>query len=487
MEKKIRLRYAPSPTGFLHIGNTRTALFNYLLAKHYQGAFILRIEDTDVERNVEGAIASQLDNLRWLGIEPDETIDKPGQYGPYTQLERLQTYAEYANKLLATKKAYYCFCTAAELEASREKQLAQGYASPRYVRRCYRLSEAEVNEKLKNNIPKSIRFFVPDQESYDFNDLVRGPVHFESKDLGDWVIMKSNGIPTYNFAVVIDDILMEISHVVRGEEHISNTPKQLMIYRAFEKEPPIFAHLTLIVNEQHKKLSKRDGHLMQFISQYREIGYLPNAIFNFIALLGWSPLGEEEIFTKEELIKIFDETRLSKSPSMFDVKKLTWMNNLYIKKMSDEEYLAFTKPFLASAYDLTNKANDWLTMLLLIYKKELQYGQEIVALTKPFFVPVTELSSETIGMLNNLNNYQELIVEFRNQVNQLTNWNEISIKEIISMLGKTLNVKGKDLFMPIRIFASHQEHGPELAKVIYLLGKEQVIKNIDNLLNSNEK
>ncbi|AXF95868.1 glutamate--tRNA ligase [Spiroplasma phoeniceum] len=481
MKQKVRLRYAPSPTGFLHIGNTRTALFNYLFAKHYDGVFVLRIEDTDIERNVEGAIASQLDNLSWLGIEPDETIDRPGAYGPYRQLERLELYQKYAQKLLTTKKAYYCFCTPAELEKDREAQLAKGYLSPRYNRKCWQLTSEQIAEKLSKQTPYNLRFFVPYEASYDFNDLVRGPVHFEGKDLGDWVILKSNGIPTYNFAVVIDDMLMEISHVVRGEEHISNTPKQLMIYEAFNAKPPIFAHLTLIVNEQHKKLSKRDSHLMQFISQYRTLGYLPTAIFNFISLLGWSPSGTVEIFSHDELIKIFDETRFSKSPSMFDVKKLTWINNYYLKAMNDEDYLTFVRPFLAESYDLTKKTPEWVNMLLLIYKKELQYGAEIVTLTKPFFEPPTKLSMSTQAVLTELSGYEEMITSFKTALSQLPVWDEPNIKQLISKMGEQYAMKGKNLFMPIRIFTSHQEHGPELAKVIYLLGKEQVINNITKL------
>ncbi|AGM24746.1 glutamate--tRNA ligase [Spiroplasma chrysopicola] len=483
MGNKVRLRYAPSPTGYLHIGNTRTALFNYLLAKHYDGDFILRIEDTDTERNVDGAEASQLDNLRWLGIEPDETIDKPGEYGPYRQLERLDIYQKYAEQFLATKKAYYCFCSSEVLEKSREEQITNGNVAPTYDLKCYHLSPAEVAEQLALGTPKSIRFHVPEDQTYQFNDMVRGAVSFEAKDLGDWIILKSSGIPTYNFAVAVDDYLMEITHVIRGEEHISNTPRQLMIYDVLGVTPPIFGHLTLIVNEQHKKLSKRDGHLMQFISQYRDLGYLPEAIFNFIALLGWSPKGEEEIFTKAELIKIFDEERFSKSPSMFDVKKLTWINSLYLKKMADEDYLAFVRPFLATVYDLTNKSEGWLEMLMLIFKKELQYGQEIVQLAQPFFVASTSLNSETLAMLKSLPGDRQWLNSFRDDLNQITDWNEMAIKTLIIECGQKNQLKGKDLFMPIRIFTSYQEHGPELAKVIYLIGKEQVINNINNLIS----
>lgn len=481
MNQKIRLRYAPSPTGFLHIGNARTALFNYLFAKHYQGVFVMRIEDTDIERNIEGAIASQLDNLRWLGIEPDETIDCPGKYGPYRQLERLTLYQKYAQKLLTIKKAYYCFCTSIELEQDRKIQLLKGVLSFRYNRKCLNLSPTIIAKKLANKTPYNLRFFVSNNENYDFYDLVRGYVNFKGNDIGDWIILKSNGIPTYNFAVVIDDMLMKISHVVRGEEHISNTPKQLMIYKAFNVKHPVFAHLTLIINEQHKKLSKRDNNLIQFISEYRTLGYLSTAIFNFISLLGWSPIGMKEIFNHDELIKIFNETRFNKSPSMFDIKKLNWINNYYIKQMSDEDYISFVRPFLAEKYDLTKKTVKWVNMLLLIYKKELQYGAEIVFLTKQFFQSSPEFLEITQEILTKLDYFKKIIITFKTKLKKLSDWTETNIKELITKIGEQYNIKGKNLFMPIRIFISHRERGPELAKVIYLLGKENVINNINKL------
>lgn len=259
---------------------------------------IVRIEDTDIERNVEGGEQSQLENLQWLGIDYDESVDKDGGYGPYRQTERLDIYRKYVDELLEQGHAYKCFCTPEELEREREEQRAAGIAAPQYSGKCRRLTPEQVAELEAQGKPYTIRLKVPEGKTYEVDDLVRGKVTFESKDIGDWVIVKANGIPTYNFAVVIDDHLMEISHVFRGEEHLSNTPKQLMVYEYFGWEPPQFAHLTLIVNEQRKKLSKRDESIIQFVSQYKELGYLPEAMFNFFALLGWSPEGEEEIFRK---------------------------------------------------------------------------------------------------------------------------------------------------------------------------------------------
>lgn len=342
--ERVRVRYAPSPTGFLHIGNARTAMFNYLFAKHYNGDFVLRIEDTDVERNVEGGEESQMEYLHWLGIDPDEGPTNPGKCGPYRQMERLDIYKKIVDELLERGLAYKCFCTQEELVSVKEMQEQAGMA-PMYNRKCANLTKDEVAEKETQGLPYVIRLKVPANKTYTWKDMIRGNISVESKDIGDWVIVKSNGIPTYNFAVVVDDHFMAISHVFRGEEHISNTPKQLMIYEMMGWEAPTFGHMTLIVNEQHKKLSKRDHSIMQYVSQYKECGYLPEAMFNFMALLGWSPENEEEIFTKEELIQQFSEERLSKSPSMFDKNKLAWVNNRYIKALSEEKFEELCLPF----------------------------------------------------------------------------------------------------------------------------------------------
>ena len=377
--EKVRVRYAPSPTGFLHIGNARTALFDYLFAKHHNGTFVLRIEDTDVERNVEGGEESQLFYLNWLGIEPDESAQKPNpKYGPYRQTERLDIYKKYVDILLEKGYAYKCFCTSEEIEEDYNRQIEAGVTATRYNRKCLNLTKEEIKQKEEAGIPYSIRLRVPNHKTYEFEDLIRGHVSFESKDIGDFVIVKSNGIPTYNFAVVIDDHLMEISHVFRGEEHISNTPKQLMIYEMLGWEAPKFGHMTIIVNENHKKLSKRDNSIMQFMSQYKEAGYLPEAMVNFLALLGWSPAGEQEIFSMEELIKEFDETRLSKSPSMFDKSRLTWVNNRYIKNLSEDDFFNLCYPFLNEAYDLSNVNVDKVKEIINSFKEELSYGKEIV-------------------------------------------------------------------------------------------------------------
>lgn len=478
--KKVRVRYAPSPTGFLHIGNARTALFDYLVAKHHGGDFVLRIEDTDIERNVEGGEESQLYFLNWLGIVPDESPDKPKpEYAPYRQMERLDIYNEYVEKLLASGDAYKCYCTTEELDEDYKRQVAAGHQSTRYSRTCLHLDDETKQRYETEGRPYSVRLRVPTDATYTFNDMVRGEISFESKDIGDWVIVKSNGIPTYNFAVVIDDHLMEISHVFRGEEHISNTPKQMMLYEMFGWDIPLFGHMTLIVNENGKKLSKRDNSIMQYISQYKDQGYLPEAMFNFMALLGWSPKGEKELFTHEELIAEFSEDRLSKAPSMFDVTKLTWMNHQYLKEKEDGEWLSFVRPFAEAAHDLTNKDEAWIEKCLLLFKEQLQYGEEIGTLIEPYFVE-PELTDSEKEVLE----WETTPVVAQAFLNNLSeSWDVDSLKEAFNAAKTESGLKGKPLFMGLRVSATHQTHGPDLMSALYLLGRDVVEKRLNEYIN----
>ncbi|HET7615995.1 MAG TPA: glutamate--tRNA ligase, partial [Bacillales bacterium] len=402
MENQVRVRYAPSPTGHLHIGNARTALFNYLFARSRNGSFVIRVEDTDQKRNVEGGEYNQLDYLKWLGIDWDESIDKGGEYGPYRQIERLDLYQKHVNRLFEQGQAYKCYCTAEELEEEREAQRAKGIA-PRYSGKCRNLTDEERRAFESEGREPSVRFKVPHGKTYRFNDIVKNDVSFESEGIGDFVIVKKDGIPTYNFAVVVDDHLMKITHVLRGDDHISNTPKQLMIYEAFEWEPPVFGHMTLIVNENHKKLSKRDESVIQFIEQYDKLGYLPEALFNFITLLGWSPKGEQELFSREEFIDIFDPKRLSNSPAVFDMHKLKWMNNQYIKEAPLDRIVDLAMPYLVEAgklgSDLDGEKREWARELIALYQDQLSYGAEIVKLTELFFRDTISYDEEALEVL----------------------------------------------------------------------------------------
>ena len=488
MTKEIRVRYAPSPTGDLHIGNARTALFNYLYAKHFNGKFIIRTEDTDSKRNVEGGEESQLTYLKWLGIEWDEGADIGGEYGPYRQMERLDIYQKYIDDLLERDLAYECYMTEEELEQEREEQRAKGQV-PKYSGAHANLSQAEIDAFKKEGRKPAIRIRVPKNRTYTFNDIVRGNISIESSDYGDWVIVKKDGIPTYNFAVAIDDHLMEITHVLRGEEHISNTPRQMMIYDAFGWEAPTFGHMTLILNENRKKLSKRDQHILQFIEQYKTLGFLPEAMFNFITLLGWSPSGEEEIFSKEELIKIFDPNRLSTSAAIFDSKKLEWMNGEYIKKADVDTVIELALPHLIKAGKIAPDADEqklnWVKEIIALYQEQLRYGAEIVELTELFFKTDIHYDDAAREVLS-----EEQVVEvlqvFTDKLIHLDDFTAEQIKEQIKATQKETKHRGKKLFMPIRVATTGQTHGPELPKAIELLGKEIVLARLDGILSEIE-
>jgi nondiscriminating glutamyl-tRNA synthetase len=485
MAKKVRVRYAPSPTGHLHIGGARTALFNYLFAKHNNGDFIVRIEDTDLERNIEGGELSQLENLRWLGIDYDESVDLDGGYGPYRQTERLDIYSSYTTQLLDKGFAYKCFCTPEELQEERERQIDAGADAPHYSGKCRSMSTEEASRFEAEGKQFSIRLKVPSNKNYSFNDIVRGNVSFESTDIGDWVIVKGNGIPTYNYAVVIDDHLMEITHVFRGEEHLTNTPKQLMLYEMLDWEAPEFAHMTLIINEDRKKLSKRDESIIQFISQYKELGYLPEAMFNFFALLGWSPEGEEEILSKDVLITNFDVNRLSKSPSMFDTNKLTHLNNRYIKEAALEKVVEISLPHLVKAgkinQNLTSEQRDWVEKLVALYQDQMSYGAEIVELSELFFREELILNEEAEQVVSQEHVPATLEI-FKNKLNNLLEFSAEEINKAIKETQKESGQKGKNLFMPIRVAITGQMHGPDLPKAIALVGKEKVIERINKFI-----
>jgi nondiscriminating glutamyl-tRNA synthetase len=481
MTAEVRVRYAPSPTGHLHIGNARTALFNYLFARNQGGKFIIRIEDTDVKRNVEGGEESQLKYLKWLGIDWDESIDIGGGYGPYRQTERLDIYSKYWQELLDRGLAYRCYCSEEELEQEREEQIGRG-ETPRYSGQHRNLTaEQRGAYEAEGRVP-SIRFRVPEGRTYAFDDIVKGSISFDTAEMGDFVIVKKDGIPTYNFAVVLDDYLMKISHVLRGEDHISNTPRQLMIYEAFGWEPPKFGHMTLIVNEQRKKLSKRDESIIQFISQYDDLGYLPEAMFNFITLLGWSPEGEQEIFTQGELVSVFNPERLSKSPAVFDTQKLSWMNNEYLKKADLSRLVDLCLPHLQKAErvaaELDAEGRAWVTDLVALHQDKLRYAAEIVPMTELFFRDTIEDEGDAAAVLAE----EQVPVVLQAFLNLIeaggTAFQVDGIKEMIKAVQKETGFKGKQLFMPIRAALTGQTHGPDLNQSLALLGKEKVASRL---------
>jgi nondiscriminating glutamyl-tRNA synthetase len=485
MANEVRVRYAPSPTGHLHIGNARTALFNYLFAKNQGGKFIVRIEDTDKKRNIAGGEESQLKYLKWLGIDWDESVDVGGEYGPYRQSERNEIYKKYYEQLLEKGLAYKCYCTEEELEKEREEQIARG-ETPQYSGKHADITVEEQKNLEDQGLKPSIRFRVPANREFRFKDMVKGDISFESEGMGDFVIVKKDGTPTYNFAVAVDDHLMKISHVLRGEDHISNTPKQIMIYEAFGWDIPVFGHMTLIVNENRKKLSKRDESIIQFIEQYEELGYLSDALFNFIALLGWSPGGEEEVYNKEQLIEIFDPARLSKSPAVFDTQKLAWMNNQYIKQLELDVLVTLSLPHLIKAGKVSDNMSEEETErihgLIALYQEQMSYGAEIVSLTELFFKEDITYNEEAKVVLEG-EQVPEVLSAFINELKIVEDFSADNVKASIKAVQKATGQKGKNLFMPIRVAITGQMHGPDLPKSIAVLGKSTVISRLENIIS----
>ncbi|KRM95924.1 glutamyl-trna synthetase [Liquorilactobacillus aquaticus DSM 21051] len=490
-EEKIRVRYAPSPTGHLHIGNARTALFNYLFARHNNGTFVIRIEDTDLKRNIADGERSQLENLKWLGMDWDEGPDKPGDVGPYRQSERKDIYLPLIQELLDKKLAYKSYMTEEELIKQREEQKARGEA-PRYVYEYEGMTVEEIKAKQDASeaagLKPVVRIRVPKDKTYEFDDIVKGPISFESNTIGgDFVIQKRDGMPTYNFAVVVDDHLMKITHVLRGDDHIANTPKQLVVYEAFGWKPPIFGHMTLIINtETGKKLSKRDESVLQFIEQYRELGYLPDAMFNFITLLGWSPVGEKEIFNQKELIKMFDPKRLSRSPASFDGKKLEWVNNQYVKNAKEDSIVDSSLKQLIKAGHISanpdSKTIEWARKLISMYKQQMSYTGQIVDLADVFFNEPPVLDEDAVKELAD-ESAPIVLKEFAERVNKLSIFDATEIQNTIYSIQKDTGIRGRKLYMPIRIATTREMHGPELAASIELLGRKKALEHLKKTLD----
>lgn len=478
--KRIRTRYAPSPTGYFHIGGARTAIFNYLFAKHCNGDFIVRIEDTDVARSVENGVESQLNNLNWLNVKIDESVINPGKYGPYVQTQKLLRYQQLANDLLASGKAYYCFCDENKLEEERQKAIAN-HQTPKYSRHCLHLSPQEQQELINKNVSKVIRLKIDESKNYKWDDLIRGEISVPGSAMTDPVILKSNLIPMYNFAVVVDDYDMEISHILRGEEHISNTPYQIAIKEALGFDNDIkFGHLSVIIDESGKKLSKRNKFLKQFIEEYKDLGFLPEAVFNFLALLSWNSNDNREIFSHEELIKSFNIENLSKSPTFFDYKKMLWIGNEYFKKMDEKKYLDFCKPFIKVS--LTSFLEKNLNDIILMFKNQISYADQLNQLIKEYILK--DCCSLTKEELEIVHKNKDVVKAFYGFVKDIKKWQIDEIKSAINNTKLATSKTGQDLFMPIRIVCTGLMHGPEIAKILFFKEQKTILVNIDKILNS---
>jgi nondiscriminating glutamyl-tRNA synthetase len=458
----------------LHIGGARSALFNYLLAKGAGGDFIMRMEDTDRDRSSPESEENIKQSLLWLGITWNEGIDIGGPHAPYRQTERLATYHEAAQKLLDAGHAYYCYCSELELEAMRLKQIDRG-ETPHYDGRCRRLSAGERAAKEAEGIKPVLRFAVPKDEELLIEDLVRGQVVFQSQEIGgDFVIIKSDGIPTYNYAVVVDDHLMEISHVVRGEEHLSNTPRQLLLYDALGWIRPAFAHISLILGEDRSKMSKRHGSVS--VVNYQAEGYLPQALVNFLALLGWSPAGEEEIFTMQELEQEFSLERVAKNPAVFDLNKLRWLNSQYLRALPKEQIADGIAAFLT---------DEWTEERRLLLAETLTNHIETFS-DVCNFLPLVEGSEpltcdEDAAAVLAQEHVMSLISSFAAKIETLSELTPATIKETIKQTGKELGLKGAALFMPIRVAITGSCHGPDIDKLAALLGKENLLVRLKHV------
>ena len=470
MENKIKVRFAPSPTGPFHIGGARSALFNWLVAKHTGGTFLVRIEDTDLARSSRESEENIKEAMKWLGLNWDEGIDVGGDNGPYRQTERLDIYKKEVQRLIDEGKAYYCYCTEEELQKEREEQLAEG-KTPVYGGHCRHLNPEQVEEYKKEGRKPVVRLVVPTDKVYAFDDMVRGHVEFQSSGVGDFIIMKSDGIPVYNFAVVIDDALMGVTDVIRAEEHLSNTPRQLAIYEALGYKVPRFGHISLILGSDHKKMSKRHGATS--VQAYRDMGYLPDAMVNYLALLGWAPKGEQELFTREELIKEFSMDRVSSNDAVFDIEKLNWINFQYMKRLTAPN-LDFVMPFLEKAgyvtLPLSDEKRDWLEKVVWYVRDHLYFGQQVVENVKPFFEEPAPVEDAEIKAIIDAEDSHKILAAYAEALKALPEFNEDSIKKCFKAVMKETGIKGKAAFEPVRIALTGQTQGPGLYTMIELLG-----------------
>jgi len=464
----VRVRFAPSPTGYLHVGGARTALFNYLFARHEVGAFVLRIEDTDIERSSAELDAMMIEDIKWLGLDWDEGPDVGGPHGPYRQSERIGMYGEHAARLVSDGSAFPCFCSDEELARKREEAATAG-RPPRYDGSCRDLGGEERDRFRKEGRPESVRFRVEADEGVSLDDLIRGDVAFPPDMAGDFVILRSNGLPTYNFAAVVDDALMEITHVIRGEEHLPNTFRQLLLYDALGFGRPRFAHIPLILGPDRSKLSKRHG--APNIKDFRERGYPAEAVVNYLAFLGWSPKDEREIFSPGELVSEFTLGNVASSPGIFDPVKLDWVSARHVRAGGSERYLDQALPYFPEEFR-EGYGRSELARIFDVAAENLSCFSRLEESIAPFRKGVPAPSGEARQYLNDT---AGLLNALADELESLGDWNAVEIKSAIKRAGSREGVKGKALFMPIRAAVTGEVHGPDLATVIEIRGREDVI------------
>ena len=476
MTKPVRVRYAPSPTGYPHVGNIRTALFNWLFARHEGGKFIVRVEDTDVARRVEGAEETILDSLRWLGMDWDE--------GPYYQSKRLRLYHEAAERLVAQGDAYYCYCPSERLKEMRAEQ-ARRKQPPGYDRRCRHLTDEERAEREAEGAPPVVRFKTPTEGQTTFNDLIWGEVAFKHSTIDDFVLLKSDGYPTYHLANVVDDHLMEITHVLRAEEWLSSTPRHLLLYQALGFEPPQFAHLPMILGSDRAKLSKRHGAVS--ITEYREQGYLPETMVNFLALLGWSLDDKTELLSREELVRNFSLERVSRTAAVFNPDKLSWMNGVYIRGLTADRFYQAAEPYLMgdeAAAKAVISDEGYVREILPLVQERARTLTEVVELTRFFFVEEPDYDPALLiaKKMDRESTVRALEIA-KQRLEPSEAFDEESLEAILRPLAEELGLKTGQLFGVLRVAVTGLTAAPPLFQTMSVLGKERCLKRVEMALD----
>jgi glutamyl-tRNA synthetase len=470
----VRARFAPSPTGYLHVGGARTALFNWLFARHQGGSFILRIEDTDQVRSTDESTERILSSVSWLGLDWDEGPGVGGDYEPYFQAQRLPFYKVAAEQLLTKGAAYYCYCTQEELRARRKAALHEGLP-PGYDRRCRHLNEEDRSEFVRQGRKPALRFAMPLEGQTVVHDLIRGEVRFDNEQLDDLVIMKSDGTPTYNFAVVVDDMLMKISHVIRGDEHLANTPRQINIYKALGYPLPKFAHVSMILGEDGAKLSKRHGATS--LEEYKESGYLPEAMFNFLTLLGWAYDDRTEIMSKQEIIERFRLEKVNPSPAVFSKQKLDWMNGVYIRALDEDDLAGRLMPFLLAAGLKADEGT--VRRLVPLIQERIKVLPDAVELIDFFFKDDLSYDSQwLVGKNMDVIRSLEALRAVADRLERISAFDEGTIEAALRELTEQLGLKAGQLFGIIRVAVTGKRVAPPLFGTLSVLGRDKVLARL---------
>lgn len=473
---RVRTRFAPSPTGELHAGNARIAVLNWLVARHHDGDFVVRIEDTDVDRNVADAEAQILEDLRWLGLDWNEGPGRGGPHGPYRQSERLDRYTDRAAALLEQGRVYRCFCSPGELQAAREAALAEGH-SPRYPGTCRALDPEEADRRATEGETHTLRLRTPDKGEITVHDMIRGAVTFDAAEIGDFVIRRSDGLPTYNFAVVVDDAAMAVSHVIRGAGHLSNTPHQLLVYEALGKEPPRFAHAPTVLSPEGGKLSKRSG--AEPLRTLREQGLHPDAMVNYLSLLGWSSPSQDEVLSRQRLVQEVTLDRVNAADVTYDATKLRWLSEQHIARMSLPDLVAATRPYVEASPYRPVLDMDYARALDAVRSHLSTFG-DVVDQLAPF------VGADAGGAPAPDSAQAVVLTAVRDALTALDSWDPESIQAALKAGGRTASARGKDLYIPVRQALTGEEHGPPLGAVITVQGRERTLNLLDRALARTE-